>query len=152
MINKVILVGNVGQDPEIRTTQSGTRLATFGLATNERRKDRDGNWGDHTEWHRVVCFGRTAENVARLLVGTRLDPEGRIDAAIIDTGHQRRLSGLGSIFKNIDHIVGKDAVKIKCDYADLANDFLQNGIYVFRIIYFHKPFVIVTVFTNLGTN
>jgi single-strand DNA-binding protein len=61
MINKVILVGNVGRDPEMKTTQSGTRLATTSLATNERRKDQDGNWGDHTEWHRLVAWGRTAE-------------------------------------------------------------------------------------------
>jgi single-strand DNA-binding protein len=61
MINKVILVGNVGRDPEMKSTQSGTRLATTSLATNERRKDADGNWGDHTEWHRLVAWGRTAE-------------------------------------------------------------------------------------------
>jgi len=61
MINKVILVGNVGRDPEMRSTQSGTRLATTSLATNERRRDADGNWTDHTEWHRLVAWGRTAE-------------------------------------------------------------------------------------------
>ena len=67
-VNKVILVGNLGADPETRTTQSGTTVSNLRIATTERRKDSaTGNWGDHTEWHRVVCFGRTAENVARFL-------------------------------------------------------------------------------------
>jgi single-strand DNA-binding protein len=61
MINKVILVGNVGRDPEMKTTGAGTRIATTSLATNERKKDQDGNWTDHTEWHRLVAWGRTAE-------------------------------------------------------------------------------------------
>ena len=58
MINKVILVGNVGRDPEIRSTQSGTQVANFSLATNERRRDANGEWTDHTEWHRIVVWGR----------------------------------------------------------------------------------------------
>jgi len=58
MINKVILVGNVGRDPEIRSTQSGTQVANFSLATNERRKDANGEWTDHTEWHKLVVWGR----------------------------------------------------------------------------------------------
>ncbi len=56
MINKVILVGNVGRDPEVRSTSSGTRVANFSLATNERRKDSNGEWNDHTEWHNVVVW------------------------------------------------------------------------------------------------
>ena len=58
MINKVILVGNVGRDPEIRSTQSGTQVANFSLATNERRRDANGEWTDHTEWHKIVVWGR----------------------------------------------------------------------------------------------
>ena len=58
MINKVILVGNVGRDPEIRSTQSGTQVANFSLATNERRRDANGEWTDHTEWHKLVVWGR----------------------------------------------------------------------------------------------
>lgn len=79
MINKVILVGNLGADPETRTAQTGTMVANLRIATTERQKDRDGNWSDHTEWHRVVCFGRTAENVARFLrKGRQVYVEGRI--------------------------------------------------------------------------
>lgn len=79
MINKVILVGNLGQDPELRSTQGGTSVCTLRLATTERQKDRDGNWADHTEWHSVVTFGRTAENVNQYCrKGKQLYVEGKI--------------------------------------------------------------------------
>jgi single-strand DNA-binding protein len=79
-VNKVILVGNLGADPESRTTNSGTVVATLRLATTERTKERDsGNWTDHTEWHRVVCFGKVAENVTRYLKkGRQIYIEGKI--------------------------------------------------------------------------
>jgi single-strand DNA-binding protein len=60
-VNKVILVGNLGKDPEIKYTPSGMAVARFSLATNERVKEKDGNWGDRTEWHNVVLFDRKAE-------------------------------------------------------------------------------------------
>ena len=79
MINKVILIGNLGKDPEVRTTQGGSSVANLSVATTEKVKDKDGNWSDHTEWHRVVCFGRTAENAARFLKkGRQVYVEGRI--------------------------------------------------------------------------
>src|SRR6185312_15910941 len=62
-VNKVFLLGNVGKDPEIRSTPNGTTVATFSLATAERRKDAQGNWSDATEWHNLVAFQRTAEIV-----------------------------------------------------------------------------------------
>ena len=78
-VNKVILVGNLGQDPEIRTTASGTSVGNLRIATSERRKDRDGNWNDHTEWHTVVCFGKTAENAGLFLrKGRPVYIEGRL--------------------------------------------------------------------------
>jgi single-strand DNA-binding protein len=60
-VNKVILLGNLGKDPEVKYTQSGMAIARFSLATTERAKDKDGNWQDKTEWHSLVAFGRTAE-------------------------------------------------------------------------------------------
>ena len=77
MINKVILVGNVGQDPEIRSTAGGTRVANMRMATNERRRDRDGNWSDHTEWHTVVVWGRLVDVVEQYVnKGRQLYIEG----------------------------------------------------------------------------
>ena len=60
-VNKVILIGNLGKDPEVKYTPSGMAVAHFSIATNERVKDKDGNWGDRTEWHNIVLFDRKAE-------------------------------------------------------------------------------------------
>ncbi len=62
-VNKVILLGNVGKDPEIRSTGGGTMVANFTLATSDRFQDAQGNWQDRTEWHNLVAFKRTAEIV-----------------------------------------------------------------------------------------
>lgn len=80
MVNKVILVGRLGADPKSRNTNSGTTVVHLRIATSERRKDRDsGEWTEHTEWHRVVCFGSTAESVARFLSkGRQVYVEGRL--------------------------------------------------------------------------
>jgi single-strand DNA-binding protein len=78
-VNKVILVGNAGKDPEVRYTQSGNAVASFSLATTERRKGTDGNWTDHTEWHNIVAWGKTAETCGQWVKkGTQLYMEGRI--------------------------------------------------------------------------
>jgi single-strand DNA-binding protein len=60
-VNKAILLGHVGKDPEIRSTNGGTIVASFSLATADRQKDGQGNWRDRTEWHNLVAFNRTAE-------------------------------------------------------------------------------------------
>ena len=78
-VNKVILVGNLGADPETREAGSGMKIANLRLATSERAKAAGGKWGDHTEWHRVVCFGKTAEDVERFLAkGRQVYVEGKI--------------------------------------------------------------------------
>jgi len=60
-LNKAMIIGRLGQDPEVRYTQSNTAVATLNIATNERFKDRNGEFQERTEWHRVVAWGRTAE-------------------------------------------------------------------------------------------
>ena len=78
-VNKVFLLGNVGKDPEIRSTAGGMTVASFSLATAERAKDAQGNWADKTEWHNIVCFQRTAEVVRDYVKkGTQLLIEGKI--------------------------------------------------------------------------
>ena len=78
-VNKVILLGNVGKDPEIRSTPGGTMVANFTLATSDRQKDAQGNWQDRTEWHNLVAFTRTAEIVRDYVKkGTKLYIEGKI--------------------------------------------------------------------------
>ena len=78
-VNKVFLLGNVGKDPEIRSTAGGMTVASFSLATADRAKDAQGNWADKTEWHNIVCFQRTAEVVRDYVKkGTQLLIEGKI--------------------------------------------------------------------------
>ena len=92
-VNKVILLGNVGKDPEIRSTPSGTMVANFTLATSDRQKDAQGNWQDRTEWHNLVAFARTAEIVRDYVKkGTKLYIEGKIQTRSWDdkeTGAKR---------------------------------------------------------------
>lgn len=85
MINKAILVGNLGADPEIRHTQSGTQVATFNVATTERFKGKDGQMQDTTEWHRIVAWGRLAEICGEYLhKGSRVYLEGKIQTRAWD--------------------------------------------------------------------
>ncbi len=78
-VNKVMLLGNVGKDPEMRATAGGMVIAQLALATADRAKDQGGNWVDKTEWHNLVCFGRTAEIVRDYVKkGTQLFIEGKI--------------------------------------------------------------------------
>jgi single-strand DNA-binding protein len=79
MVNKVILVGNLGRDPEVRSLPSGQPVASFSVATSRRFKDRDGQRQEQTEWHNVVCFGKQAEIAAQYLTkGKQIFVEGRI--------------------------------------------------------------------------
>ncbi len=78
-VNKVILLGNVGKDPEIKSTASGTIVATFGLATSDRFQDAQGNWQDRTEWHNLVAFKRNAEIIRDYVKkGAKLYVEGSL--------------------------------------------------------------------------
>jgi|TARA_Y100000814_G_scaffold291301_1_gene267444 single-strand DNA-binding protein len=78
-INRVMLVGHLGGDPESRYTQSGTAVANFNVATNESRKNAEGSYQDHTEWHRCVLFGKPAETAAQYLKkGQLVYIEGRL--------------------------------------------------------------------------
>jgi single-strand DNA-binding protein len=78
-VNKVILVGNLGKDPELKYTPQGTPVAKFTLATGDRFKDKDGNWQDRTEWHNITAWSRTAEIASEYLKkGSRVYVEGSL--------------------------------------------------------------------------
>ncbi len=79
MINKVILVGRLGKDPEVRYTPDGTMVTNFNLATDENYKDKSGEKVQKTEWHRIVTFGKLAEICGNYLVkGKLVFIEGKI--------------------------------------------------------------------------
>ena len=89
-VNKVILVGNVGKDPEVRYSQSGTPVANFSLATNERFKDRNDEWQERTEWHSIVAWQRLAEIVGEYVAkGSKVYVEGKLQT----TSWEDRQSG-----------------------------------------------------------
>ena len=78
-VNKVIAVGNLGANPQIRALPSGQNAANFSLATSERFTDRNGAKQERTEWHRIVAFGRLADTSERFLSkGRRVYLEGRL--------------------------------------------------------------------------
>lgn len=78
-INKAILIGNLGKDPELRYTSAGVAVATFSLATNESWKDQDGNVQERTQWHNVVAWRKLAEICSEYLKkGSKVYMEGRI--------------------------------------------------------------------------
>ncbi len=78
-VNKVILIGHLGGDPEVRYTPEGNPVTTFRLATNEVWKDKEGNKQERTEWHRIVAFGRLAETCGEYLSkGRQVYIEGRL--------------------------------------------------------------------------
>ncbi len=79
-LNKVMLIGNVGSDPEIRMTPSGSKVAKFSLATNRTYQDRTGQQQERTDWHRLTFFGRLSDIVEQWVKkGDRLYVEGRIE-------------------------------------------------------------------------
>ena len=91
-LNKVMLIGNVGQDPELRYTPDGNPVANFSIAVNRRRRVGD-EYKDETEWCNIVCFSRTAENVNQYLTkGQKVYVEGRFQSSeyVGQDGNQRK--------------------------------------------------------------
>ena len=66
-VNRVTLIGHLGRDPQLKHTSGGNAVANFTLATNDRYKDKDGNWQDRTEWHNITCWARLAEIASEYL-------------------------------------------------------------------------------------
>jgi len=78
-LNKVLLIGNVGKDPEVRHLENGSMVARFSLATTERFKDKNGEFQEQTEWHNIVCWRSLAERVEKYVKkGSQLFIEGKI--------------------------------------------------------------------------
>ena len=94
-VNKVILIGNLGADPEMRFTKAGTAVCNIRLATNEGYKDKEGVWQEKTEWHRVIVWGKQAETCGEYLKkGRQAYIEGRIGTREWedDNGNKRQIT------------------------------------------------------------
>lgn len=84
-VNKIILVGNLGKDPELKYTPSGAAVATFSMATSERFKDRSGEQQEKTEWHNIIAWRQLAEICGKYLhKGKQVYIEGRIQYRTYD--------------------------------------------------------------------
>jgi single-strand DNA-binding protein len=78
-LNKVMILGRLGKDPEVKSTQGGVSVANFSIATSESWKDKNGQKQEKTEWHRCVAFGKTADLIAKYVhKGSQLYVEGKI--------------------------------------------------------------------------
>lgn len=79
MVNKVILIGNLGKDPELKTFDDGKKVCRFTIATSDAYKDKNGEWQDQTEWHTVVVWGDSAERAEKQLKkGGKVYVEGKV--------------------------------------------------------------------------
>ena len=108
-LNKVILIGNLGQDPEARFTPQGTAVTNLSIATNESWKDQSGEMQDRTEWHRVVMYGRMAETATEYMKkGQMVYVEGRL--------HTREWEDQNQIKRKTTEL---DVITLQCWVEDL---------------------------------
>ena len=108
-VNKVTLLGNVGRDPEIKFTGSGTAVANFSVATSERFKDKGGEWQDRTEWHTLVAYARTAEIVRDYVQkGSKLYVEGRLQTRSWDDKEGRKVYRTEIIVTDLALLSGRE--------------------------------------------
>ena len=110
-VNRVIILGNLGQDPELRYTPGGAPVCNFNVATSETWTDRDGNKQTTTEWHRIVVWNKQAENCAKYLAkGRTVYVEGRLQTRSWDdktTGQKRYMTDV--VAQNIQFMGGATA-------------------------------------------
>jgi len=107
-VNKVILLGRLGKDPEMRYAPSGTAIAKFSIATNSRQKNQSGEWVDSTEWHNLVAFGKTAEIAGEYLKkGKQVFIEGRLNTSSWEDAQGQKKYKTEIIVSELQFIGGK---------------------------------------------
>ena len=90
-LNKVFIIGNLTRDPELKALPSGTKVCSFGMATNRNFKDKDGNRQEATEFHNIVVFGRVAELAAQYLKkGSQAYVEGRLQTRSWEQNNEKK--------------------------------------------------------------
>jgi single-strand DNA-binding protein len=131
-VNKCILIGNLGRDPELRYTQGGQAVANFSIATTERFSTKDGDRQERTEWHNIVTWGRTAENCAQYLSkGSSCYVEGRLQTREWEDkeGNKRRTTEVVAQFVqflNTRRGAGADAGR-GADAGSRSGDTMPSG-------------------------
>jgi single-strand DNA-binding protein len=112
-VNKVILLGHVGKDPEIRTTSGGTLVANLSIATTDRYKDSQGAWQDRTEWHNLTAYARGAEILRDYVKkGSKLYIEGKLTTRSWDDKDSgKKIYRTEIVVNDISLLSGSDAAK-----------------------------------------
>ncbi len=123
-VNKAIIVGNLGRDPEVRYTPSGQAVATFTVATNERWTDKSGQPQERTEWHRIVVWGKQAENCGQYLrKGRPVYIEGRIQTREwTDKEGQKRYT-TEIVANQVQFLGGRDGTGPREDFGPPPQEF-----------------------------
>lgn len=126
-VNKVLLLGRLGQNPEVRSTQSGGTVANFSMATNESFLGRDGQREERTEWHKVVVWGRLAEACSeRLAKGHKVFIEGRIQSRSWKDKEGRITLGTEILADTIQFLTNEQRAKRGEDIRDKAQQGKQE--------------------------
>lgn len=127
-VNKVILIGRLGKDPEMRYTASGTAVVNFSMATNHFAKDQDGNNTDMTEWHQVVAFGRTAEVAGEYLnKGKLVYIEGRLQTRSWDDQNGQKRYKTEVVCSNLQLLGSKGDSEIPHSEAPAMEKTIDNN-------------------------
>ena len=127
MVNRVILIGNLGKDPEVKRLENGAVVAKFSVATSENYKDKSGEWQSQTEWHDVVCWRNLAERAEQSLKkGTQVYVEGKLTHRTWkdQDGNNRRTT---EIVSNYFRVVSGRSSEVRVGEDGIAlNQSLQN--------------------------
>ncbi len=108
-LNKVMIIGNVGKDPEINYTGSGIPIAKMSVATTEAWKDKDGLWQEHTDWHNIVAWRGLAETIHKIVhKGTRIYVEGKLQSRVYEDRDGNKRSQTEVIADSIILLDNKD--------------------------------------------
>jgi single-strand DNA-binding protein len=130
MLNKAILIGNLGRDPEIKTLDGGVTVATFSVATSEMYKDKDGTLHSKTEWHNIVLWRQLAEQAAKILKKGRLVyVEGKITHRKYQDkeGNERNITEIAAdSFKVLDRKESSSSEESK--HIDDDNELNDDGL------------------------
>jgi len=127
-VNKVILVGNLGKDPEVRFTNSGSAVARLSVATSEVWNDRDGNRQERTEWHNVVVWGKQGENCGQYLAkGRQVYVEGSIRTRSYDdkSGNKRYVTEV--VAQRVQFLGGGGGTRLAQQAESAPADDAQSG-------------------------
>jgi single-strand DNA-binding protein len=127
-VNKVILIGNLGRDPEVRYTPSGAAVANFSIATNESWTNKEGKREERTEWHRIVCWNKTAELCGEYLSkGRTVYVEGRLQTREWNDKDGNKRSTTEIVAQNVRFLGGRGGDASPAQPASSAEDNTQEA-------------------------